>query len=87
MKMGFDMAPCLSEEEKEDLVVVLEHYLGDYDVHDMDPTDGGTAEEIASEVEYYYRLGKLYYAFTGHDFICGHGAISNYEGRELTTTT
>jgi len=86
MKMGFDMAPTLSEEEKEDLTNVMGEWLGMNDIHDMEVSDFTQAEADEWEA-FYLRVGRLFYAFTGRDYLCGHGYITNYEGRELTSTT
>jgi hypothetical protein len=73
----------ISKQEKEDLKQVLTEWLQSNDIHDFSfPEDFDTAEEHLQWIEYYVRVGKLYYLFTGEDFLCGHGFISNYaEGR------
>lgn len=66
--------------EKEDIITALEFRLG-FCLHDEE--DGAVTEaEWAEIVNEYNRMGRLYYVFTGRDFLCGHGFISNYGRRE-----
>lgn len=77
------MAEMFSEQEKEDLKLVLTEWLQNNDIHDFSfPHDFESAEVELEWHKLYVRIGLLYYTFTGEDFVCGHGKISNYaEGR------
>lgn len=74
--------PALNPDEIEDLTEIVGDWLGSNDWEDMLRDAEMGAEEAADFIAQYVRIGKLYYLFTGKDFLCGHGKISNYaEGR------
>lgn len=78
------MSNLFSDQEKADIQEVLGDWLGTNDIHDvMVEQVEFTAEEMAIFSAFYHRIANLYYTFTGHDYLCGHGFITSFnEGRK-----
>lgn len=76
------MAETLSTSERQDLVEIMGDWLGTNDLHDIDGYL--EADELAAFAAQYNRIARIYYVFTGKDFLCGHGFVSSY-GKEGQT--
>jgi hypothetical protein len=69
--------------EKEDISQVLGDWLGINDMHDQNEGDFDEPGGYGEFIRFYLRVARIYYVFTGCDYLCNHSYLTNFEGRAV----